>query len=231
MYENVNLYRTILVISGGKTGSSTLEESCLELKRRYNDPSLVVARTHNESEVRHHIFAASSTSRVLILTSFRDPLTRMVSSLFQNLALHVPELETTVGVFDQLIVLKNFMDRCFDPNDSNFFEAYHPMGAPPEPVRTAVLTTTDNVDTLWLRFDRIHEWSEMIGIVLPGFRLVPQNLSSQKHYSRLYTIFRHLYKYPYPQVRRLVEQERAIWQQYMTDEEMEDKISQWSIVV
>lgn len=229
--EHIIPYRTILVLSGGKTGSSTLEESCLELKRLHNDTGLMVVRAHFEAEVHHHIMAATPTSRVLILTSFRDPLTRMISSLFQNLALHVPALDTTVGVLDQLIILKQFMDRCFDPTNPFFFEAYHPMGVPPEHVRTAVMTSTESVDTLWLRFDRIDEWSETIRLLLPGFRIVSQNLSQDKSYAGLYRLFRTLYRYPYPHVRRLVERERPIWQHYLTDEEMEDLVRQWSIVV
>jgi len=218
-------YKTILVLSGGKTGTRTLKKS-LSAYISANNHETVIHTCHYGFLVQDLFLQATPDSRMLVINSFRDPISRMVSSFFENLQKHIPDLyNPPKNENDQLILMKNFMDEHLSPENPQYFESYHPAGSPPCFVSDAFISSTDSIDTLWLRYDFIHEWESIIGSILPGFVIIPDNLSETKHYYQLYKTFCGFYKNPH--FKELIKHEKNIWQYYYTEQEMEDICRRW----
>lgn len=231
MDYSYHMYTTILVCSGGKTGSSTLYESIKHYTTRYPDIAVFGATLtdrHTNETASRLMEVATTEKRLLILTSYREPIGRMISSFFQNLEQHLPDLDTEKDDFETMVLkCTNRLDNYFDFQSltQNYFETYHPMGYPPEFIKDYLLLESPNVDIMWLRFDNIHLWKEQIRTVLPTFDIVCSNVSAQKSYSTLYTYIKNNYRNPKCQY--LIESEKHMSQYYLTQEEMDAITTHW----
>lgn len=221
-------YSTIIICTGGKTGSSTLvdnmilyRDSCLPNVRVIGEG----AERHGSDVVQYCSRVATKQHRVLVLTSFREPVSRMISSMFQNLNKHIPGIWEQ-PIENQIKACWSYMDKCLHPSTVNYFEAYHPMSFPPCQIHDFFFQKTPTVDTMWLRLDQASNWEKQISTALPGFTLVPSNVSEYKHYTGLYKTFKATYWNPY--VKDLMDHERPIWRYYMTEEEAQKITEYWS---
>jgi len=221
-----NRYSTVIVCSGGKTGSSTLYKSIQHFFENEPDVkilgSAINEERHTSNIVEKLIREATPENRLLVLTSFREPCSRMISSLFQNIEKHLPKIEK--DTFDtQVSRCTNFLNHYLD--NKIYFEAYHPMGCPPEFVKDFVLAKAPHIDVLWLRFDQIDKWEEQISTIIPGFKIVPDNISEYKPYAKLYS---HIKKnYRNPNFDYLMESEKYMWKYYYTDNQMKTICHHW----
>ena len=227
-YRCLAMYDNVCVIAGGKTGSTTLKQSVLDLYRAKGFPMQSLRdRTiysHSPLDFEALVERATPEKRALVLTSFRDPITRHVSSLFHNLHLHIPAVNN-IGLPIQRVYqqTKEWMDQKLD--ERVYFEAYHPVPLPPCRVESAYFHVTSSIDILYLRHDKIARWEDHLQIVLPDIKIAPSNLSSEKIYHGLYQYFCANYKNP--KFADLVEHERSIWSKYYTEEEMEEILRRW----
>ncbi|NDE16146.1 hypothetical protein EBZ80_14560 [bacterium] len=223
-------YRTILICSGGKTGTSTLVKSTARYLQDRNLDISMVGATHarHTSEIVQDCRAvATPQERLLILTSFRDPVTRMIASFFENIDQHVGNVACgpSLPFPEMLLASMCKMDQYLDPTNPVYLEAYHPVGPPPSDVKDFLITHEEPVDIVWLRLDRAHLWESQIGQVLPGWTMLSDNLSVEKPYHHLYETFRQLYWNPH--FHHLIDCERHIWEKYLSPFDMDAIRRRW----
>ena len=186
-------YDKVYIRSGGKTGSSTLVQSFRVTK----------LCEVNGSSKRHSTFTHirdDETKRVLVVTSFRDPITRMMSSFFENLTKHVPYFKK-LDKFFHPSKFEYYYSLCKKKFDSylascQYIEAYHPVGCPSQFVDTFFheKKKDSNHDILWLRFDNINKWHTQIASIVPQFKLISSNVSTRKPYADFYKYFQQHYR-------------------------------------
>lgn len=215
-------YQKIYIRSGGKTGSSTL------LRSFQNFQLCPVDGTSRRHHTFHH---HDGKERVLVITSFRDPITRMISSFFENLSKHIPYFQN-VHTFhpSKFEYYYSLCQKKFDSYlaSSEYIEAYHPVGCPSRHVDTFFYETKKdaNYDILWLRFDNIDKWQTQIASIFPKFKLVSSNQTKKKPYSEFYRYFKERYRNK--NFQKLVQHEKNIWKWYMTEHDMAKICDHWS---
>jgi hypothetical protein len=235
--EGMMIYDEIYILSGGKTGSKTLLTSFMRLVERLSLSTEVIHMHQMRHNPRLFRTIRERQKRILIVNSYRLPFSRHVSSLFQNIRLHVPQLggdhhdSPLENTPENVEILRNYMDQCM--NEGNFFASNHsfledlPFPLPPFD-KTAKFTFCPRaarafpaVDLLMLRFDQIDHWEEQIRTVFPSFVLIPHNVTSTKHFAELYHAFKSTYSFPSFAASMLWTIERPRLQYYFEEEEIE----------
>jgi len=213
--SSISSYDEIHIVSGGKTGSSTLFQSFRRLHRN-------VFHAHNCTHLRRSV---QCHQKILVVNSYRLPFSRHISSLFQNIKTHVPGLVLHGQPVLSYSTVANRLDNYL--NNHQFFESYHPMlemvnmsslSFSPRQGYSFLPNLLPNMDVILLRFDKIQEWESQIQSLIPNFRLVPDNLSSRKTYAALYHYFRKHYRFP-PSAKYLWEVEQPMISVYYSEEE------------
>jgi len=182
------------VISGGKTGSTTLHRSIKHSFHSHGDHSI----WHRYPQLKQHgikmiDFVLHTKNRLkkkpLVVSSFREPISRTISSYFNN---HVSPNDKNVNALIQRFITNEFIS----------LENYYPMldtdifGKLPDtfPADKGYLYyETEHTRVLLLRFDFINQWPNIIPQFLDHpseFTFTPDNVSSKKWYSNLYTQFK-----------------------------------------
>lgn len=243
------VFDAIIVLSGGKTGSSTLYDSFARSFRGtpvfhlHSLPSRE-ERTKQQEQHFNEIFTRKD-QRFLVVNSYRLPFSRHLSSFFQNIHVHIPDgLMNHNDTDDNVRRVTSTLDAYM--NRYNFFEHYHPLVFLTRKESQTVclyenlvrpLPRFDKVQkfgfhsfrdpvrghevyTILLRFDQLHRWEEQIRTVIPSFHLVSTNLSSQKTYNRLYKKVKRVYRFPRFAAMRLWELERPLINFYYDDDEI-----------
>ena len=196
-------YDTVIILSGGKTGSSTLQKSF----KTYSPTSKVC---HMHSAIpKYELKGLQLGKRTLIVNSYREPISRMVSSLFQNLHVHVPGLKKEENVIvnkETFIKVKEKMDEWL--RNENYIEDYHSVpfsdivnmeiSQDMEQYGFSFVPDNDNdyfpTDYLFMKFEHIKEWEEQISSIFPGFIIVPENITEKKTEYELYVYFKQHYR-------------------------------------
>jgi hypothetical protein len=216
----IQQYNIIFVMSGGKTGSKTLVHSFAKMHD-------TVRHSHSAEPV---IIAVKRGWRILIVNSFRETISRHISSLFHNLRRdHVPDIDLNLPHETNYPRVEARMNRY--AVESDFFESYHPLTDFFEYFKLEYKFDKSNkwvfhprilpnVDLLMLRFDQLTNWEQQIRKVFPYFKMVPSNLSAQKRYYSLFTYFKQLYPVNTTDFKRLFENERPLLEQYFTPDEV-----------
>jgi len=207
----INTYENVIILSGGKTGTSTLVKSFEELLAPATSKVILFFSSMGWEEIqRLSLVLVKENKRVLVVNSFREPISRMISSLFQHLLLHVPELKD-INIYDEDNIVETFtyikekMD--FYLETGNYFENYHSvrftdmkkMDIKQDLEQKGFCFIQDKLyplDYLFLKFDNIHEWETQISSIIPGFILLNRNISEDKDYHSLYKYFKKNYSNP-----------------------------------
>jgi hypothetical protein len=187
-------YREIHILSGRKTASTTLSKSFTALF-----PNVPVFHYHiitGELEL-----ALKQKKKILIVNSYREPISRHVSSFFHYLDAHVPEIYTSPvkSVEQTFPLIEKKMDALLQRREYN--ELFHPFVDLPlptlwfDPVQKYSFYSHDHMDILLLRFDAIDEWQAQIGNHFPDFRLVTSNRTENKIHGNHYKYFKEHYDY------------------------------------
>jgi len=100
-------YEEIFILSGGKTGSKTLEESFKKLFAPIRSatsliPTIPVIPVIHIHQMKHNprlLQSISEGKRILIVNSYRLPFSRHVSSFFQNLRKHMNQSRMDIREF------------------------------------------------------------------------------------------------------------------------------------
>jgi hypothetical protein len=246
-YEEIE-YEEIFILSGGKTGSKTLEESFKKLFAPVPGNIPYYPRITHMHRVKHNprlLRSISEGKRRLIVNSYRLPFSRHVSPFFQNLKHHMnqsrrmdirelikKDSSQDYYSYNPVKDVKNKMDKMNKyMNQGYFFASNHsfledlpfPL---PEFDKHAKFTFEKrihglSIDVLMLRYDALHEWESQIQTIFPSFVLVSHNVSSLKPYAGLYQYFLQNYTFPETARKQLWELEKARIEFYYTKEEIQ----------
>lgn len=215
------MYDEVHIVSGGKTGNQTLTMS---FRRLF--PRAFVGYCHSCVYLKKSLLKEGR--RRLVVNSYREPVSRMISSLFHNVKkIHIPTFQFRMFHGYNYPIVKQRLNRYMDAED--YFEWYHPLDEvvdlsqlPPfDKERKWSLYRLPEFDLLLLRFDQIHHWETQIQEIFPSFTIVPCNVSSQKKYGGLYDYFRQKY-HLHPNFKTLFERDREKYDFYFTPTEMEE---------
>jgi len=197
-YRNIKYF----VFAGGKTGGKTLEKSFKNSFHLHGDTDMWKNEPILEKygigvrDLINYVYNKTG-KKVLILSSYRDPISRTISAFFQNYEINIRKKNATLQ--EQLAVF----------ND-NFFidqEEYHPyldkenlMGLniyekPFNKVKGHTVYENDKIKLLLLKFDIINKWKDIIPLYLDknsisDFIYKESNVSTNKWYSSLYKNFK-----------------------------------------
>lgn len=219
------MYDEVHIVSGGKTGNQTLTMSFRKLF-----PTAIVGYCHSAVYMNKSLLL---DKKRLVINSYREPVSRMISSLFHNIKrIHIPDFQYGMSYSYNYQIIAERLNDYMDMQD--YFEWYHPLD---ETIDLSQLPSFDKerkwsfyrlpkFDLLLLRFDQIHHWETQIRELFPSFELVSCNVSSQKRYGGLYNYFKQNYDL-HPNFRDLFERDRHKYAFYFTPveiEEMEKKL-------
>lgn len=202
----MKLFDKIVVFSGGKTGSMTLYNTF----KKYNINSYHI---HGCNGIKinpndtffefydgpyYHPVTVSHNKDLLIISSYREPVSRMISSLFHSYTLFVPEININDSIEINFEKIKN---KLFDfMINKYYFELYHPTiqlrdlnffdiySRDFDKINGHSIYNFKNVTFIMLRFDKLKEWESIIAKYLnfPNFKIYPDNVTENKVYAKLY---------------------------------------------
>lgn len=184
-------YEIIYVMSGGKTGSQTLTSSFSRLHS-------VTIHTHDSSEAIH---STRLGKKILIVNSYREPISRHISSFL--FTLNKTNKRYLMNDTGNLNIVKGILECKLQFGD--FFENYHPLKDFLDYFDKPLIFNREQkwhfqknivgaADCLMLRFDQINNWENQIRTIFPRFRIIPNNLTDTKSYSRFYKYFKSNYR-------------------------------------
>ncbi|MCH2211524.1 MAG: putative capsular polysaccharide synthesis family protein [Fuerstiella sp.] len=223
------------VLSSGKTGSATLENSFTK--------HVMHSHTNGYFQEIHPKIQTLSIQEVLensriefgrppfVLTSIREPVFRAISSFFQN-------IETHMELKQELLVdlpVQRFVERFLEIFDG--FEEYQTHHELPlmggidimkeefDRNRGYGFYENQSVRLLVLRFDRISSWPATIrdhlyADELEYFRFAPLNVSEDKWYSDIYAQFKEQVRIPGELFNRKMELHEELMHHFFSDEDI-----------
>lgn len=196
----------VIVVSGGKCGSSTLKTSLLRQGYR-------TIKCHNINDfykqftLDANLFydmvcqrSQKNQKHLIIIDSYRTPIERKISSFFENLPNHVPDYEKKS--IEELIIIFNtkyllhleeypsFMDEIMNHFNIDLFKGFNEK-------KKHNIKSLNNITYIRLHFDDINIWGEILSKALNiTLEMIKTNISSSKHYKDIYNEFKEKYKVP-----------------------------------
>src|SRR3989338_6062816 len=202
--SDLEKYRNIkyIIFTGGKTGGSTLS-TCLKdslhvhcYYHMWQQHPALAKYGIGVKDLINYIYTKTG-KKVLILSAYRDPVSRTISAFFEKYEINIRKKNATLQ--EQLAVFNDnfFMDQ----------EEYHPyldkenlMGLniyekPFNKVKGHTVYENDKIKLLLLKFDIINKWKDIIPLYLDknsisDFIYIKSNISTDKWYSSLYKNFK-----------------------------------------
>ena len=208
------IHSRFFVISGGKTGSSTLMTSlnkAIHLHGYYHlqyvHPYLSSYCLHDlYTYARQHYVNPNENERVVILSSIREPVARTISAFFQNITNHLGKTVSEILAMPVIDLITIFNEQFFLILEDYypFWDSQEPLGnsyagrdllsIPFDHQRKCLYYQDSEYRILILRFEDISDWDQIIRATLPeedllSYSFRSENLSSDKWYASLYRQF------------------------------------------
>lgn len=189
----------VFVYSGGKCGSSTLYNTLLN--NEFKNLIQVHSNYHYSAIYQNiieetgcktvkELIESQKLQNIYIIDSFRDPIERLISSFFQNIATTIGE--NYMNIDNRLInywIFKNYK-----------FEDYHPLDEEYPVLKDFefngkyIKLVKDNLTFIKLRFKDIEHWSEYLSEIFSReIILHSDNLSENKEYNDKYKDFKNTF--------------------------------------
>ena len=209
------MYATVIILSGPKSGSSSLWRSF----RNYF-PNARLIHYHpplSKFDIKNLKF--NFQERVLVVNAFREPISTLISYFFQLFYDFVPELKDKIVeentdnhnlIESSFTLIKERFDYIL--NQHEFYKDGHSVIYPiplqdciSMNVREDLLTKglcyvkdDENemdwpVDYLFLKFQNVQQWEKQISDIFPGFTLLPDNVTENKIVYPFYQYFKNHY--------------------------------------
>lgn len=199
-----------IIYSGGKTGGSTLFNSFgnvlspLFAKSRCNEHLLHI---HWDGALRQgfkisDIINCPRKKKLLMITSFREPIARYISAFFQNISYHVGKPFDEILKMDVNALMSEFIRKIrpgfigerihpFLENDKKNMDNVNIYRKPFDKNKKFQIYETHKVKIIMLLFDNINNWEKIIqeNTEYLNFKLLPANLTSEKVIYNLYSNF------------------------------------------
>jgi hypothetical protein len=203
----VNMIKSpVFVISGGKTGSTTLSKSYLDS-----------FHCHTTLYLNHNLFpkvagvtlpqlylkaAEKFKQPAIIITAIRNPIDRMIGSFFQNLEGHLKMSRKEILQMDPQRLVEIFNQQFLHLED------YYPFllsdtcdldifSVPFDFDKKYLRIDEDGMIFVAVRFEDIAKWDRILPAALPersDFNFKPDNISENKWYGNLYREFKKNFK-------------------------------------
>lgn len=178
----------IIIYCGGKCGSSTLSSTLNGLHIHSNVTLREVYPELNFNSVKDLI---ESQDECYVIDSFRDPIERLLSSLFQNIIQHIGE--DYISIDNKIInyfLIKNYKMEDFHPLDEEY-----PILRDIPFTSKYILHKENNKNFIKLRFKDIDHWDEYLTEIFgKAITLISDNLSETKEYADKYKEFKREFK-------------------------------------
>jgi len=201
--SDLEKYRNIkyIIFTGGKTGGSTLS-TCLKDSlhvhcdyHMWQQHPALAKYGIGVKDLINYIYTKTG-KKVLILSAYRDPVSRTISAFFENYEINIRKKNATLQ--EQLAV---FNDNFFMEEEKHpFLDKENLMGLdiyekPFDKVNGYTVYENDKIKLLLLKFDIINKWKDIIPLYLDknsisDFTYIKSNISTDKWYSSLYKNFK-----------------------------------------
>lgn len=237
------------IISGGKTGSSTLSASFANSKHLHSSNHFhhEYRRFTDKSISDLYDFAIQKClqgEKIVIISAVREPIARVISSFFQNIGIHLKKTEKEIAAIPITELIEIFNQRFLFhlENYSPFSDNREPSGndygglnlltIPFDINEKCLFFENDTRRILIIRFDEILEWDSIIRRKLPpsdlkAYKWRPTNLTEQKWYGRIQKQFIRQYKLSPEVVEKRYELEIDILKHFYQDAEIERMKARW----
>jgi len=169
--------------------------------------------------------------RIKIITGFRDPLPRNISSFFQSLHIRYNNTELSQLDYKQLIKDFNLSEQIHDtPNTWFDLELKRKFGVdiynyPFNKENGFVIIQMKNVEVFVYTLDKLNSLENEIAIFLnvESFKIIKKNIATTKRYSNLYNEFKKYYKAPEWMIKKLYNSRTINY--FFNDESIKYKIA------
>lgn len=197
MAQNID----ILIMCGGKSGSTTLNASLKKANFRTIKIHSVedYINQFNEDKLFETIELSSKDKKLYIIDSYRNPIERKISSFFENIHIHAPKwknrnIKELINIFNNNFLLK--------------LEDYHSIDTLLEYYKIAQfenfdfnkkysLIEKDNKVFIKLLHKDISDWGNILSKILnKNIEIINDNLSKKKYYYHHYQQFKMTYTVP-----------------------------------
>ena len=221
----------ILVMCGGKCGSSTLYSSfknsgfkCLKIHSKYD----YILQFKSDS-LYDTINLSSKCKKLFIIDSYRTPIERKISSFFQNIHTFVPN-------YEYLSIQK--LIHIFNLKYLNTIEEYHSINSVLTNYNIPLFNKFDlkkkyniyeknNKIFIKILYKDIDDWDNILSKILnKKINIVNDNLSTVKSYKNIYNLFKKKYIVPKSYLKHLKNNDME-FKIYNTNEEQIAYIQKW----
>lgn len=235
--ENKDLFE-IFIFCGGKCGGSSLSKTFIN--SHYNTTHLhsltCKGFTHSNIDVTNKLntlniidYSIKKYKNIYFIDSYRNPIERKMSSFFQNIGLYYSSLD--ISNVDQMIEF--FNDKLLYN-----LEEYHPINEIMQHydiplfsefnfVNGYNILEKDNKVFIKLRFNDIEKWDKYLTKIFGKIiNITNHNLSENKYYKDIYSVFKSKYKVPKKYLdEQLVNDSQ--FKIYNTKKEQDEYIKKW----
>ena len=202
----------VLIYQMGKVGSTSLIKSILDFKIQpiqihrlfftNNEVKLNIRRIIVKLKMHLDIFIHQYIlrKRIKIITGYRDPMARNVSTFFQHLNRNYSKKEIASINYKELI--DDFSHSTFFDTPNNWFDIELKRKFGIDILKNSFdkekgysIITNKKVDVFVYRLDKLNQLEEEIGMFLniKNFKLTGANIGSEKSYAQLYIDFKKNY--------------------------------------
>lgn len=221
----------VLVLCGGKCGSSTLELT-------FTKNGYKCMRAHSANNFKRRfgydglydiIDNSSENKKVYIIDSYRTPIERKISSFFENINTNVPNyssmtIQQLINRFNNRYFnkLENFhsidlaMDRYGVPqwSEFDFDKGYN-------------IAQKGNLVFIKILFKDINNWEQILSSIFnKKIKIHNHNLSQNKPIYRLYNKFREAYEVPHKYITHILNNDEK-FKIYNTEDDKEKYKQKW----
>jgi len=227
MIHNIN----VLIMCGGKCGSSTLYSSlknsdfkCLKIHSK--DDYILQFKSDSLYDT---INLSSKNKKIFIIDSYRTPIERKISSFFQNIHIHVPNYKTlTIQKLIHIFNLK-FLNKIEEYHSINSVLTHYniPLFKKFDFKNKYIICEKNNKVFIKILYKDIHDWNNILSKILnKKINIVNDNLSKNKDYSDIYNRFKKKYIVPKSYLQYLKKNDNE-FKIYNTKEEQVAYIQKW----
>lgn len=196
----------IIIYSGGKTGSTSLfcsfntvnEFKVLSLHCDWQLAN-VASRCNPPTQVYtiSDIINCNRPNKLLLVSSYREPIGRHISSFFQNIVIHMKmpmdqilskNIQTVNDLIIKFLIENHEIYHPFLENDKKNFDGVNIYSKTFNKTDGYQIFETKKVKIILLRFDKIYNWEKIIkqNTKYKNFKIISENLTSEKESYNLY---------------------------------------------
>lgn len=223
----------VIVMCGGKCGSSTLRNTILRLgykcEKYHHVPDF--KKYNNEEDLFTFVKECSKNKNLILIDSYRLPIERKISSFFHNLHIHLPTYKET-SIEDLIIFFnKNYVMHIEEYHSINIIQDHFkfPRFKAFDFEKKYNIYEKDNKTLIKILFRDIKNWDKILSEIFDKDVIIyNDNISENKDYYDLYMEFLKEYKVPKRYLEEVLKNDEE-FKIYNTIEEQEEYLKKWEL--